>query len=124
MSDETFPNENLYQQAFTATDSVPLLLQLLKESLTHSIHDPLIYYIKTVEDNPSRGESLSSALARVGYSPDTPTFRTTESLSFLIVRELTCIQLLLHGSMIVTEDVGSYGKRAEVVARTIKLKAR
>jgi hypothetical protein len=189
MSDEAFPNaEHLFQQAFAATDPVPLLLQLLKEYPTYpAVRNLVVFYTEAVEEDPSRGQSLASDLAKLRDSPDAPTFGT-ETLSSLINRELAdhhfkviygdsevkeygpkntylldsllsglslkhglsstsdqygaiddgldaphgsdksevlvvgaCIQLLLHGSEIVTEAAGSYRKPAEVVA--LKLKA-
>src|SRR6266545_3084542 len=46
MSDEAFPNaERLFQQAFSATDPAPLLLQLLKEYPTYpAVRDLVVYY--------------------------------------------------------------------------------
>jgi len=189
MSDEeAFPNaDHLFDQAFAATDPVPLLLQLLKQYPTYiAVRDLVISYIEAVEEDPSHGQSLASALARMCDSPDAPTFGT-DTLSSYINRVLAdhhfkviygnnevkeygpkntflldsvlsglslkhgltatsdqyafiddgldaphnsdqsevlvvgaCIQLLLHGSEIVTEFAGSYRKTAKIVAKKLK----
>ena len=189
MSDEAFPNaERLLQQAFAAEDPAPLLLQLLKEyPIYPAVRDLVVFYTEAVEDDPYRGQSLASALARVANSPDAPTIGTV-TLSSLINRELAdqhfkviysgdsevkeygpkntylldsllsglslkhrltstsdmyaaifsgldawpgsnksevlvvgaCIQLLLHGSEVVTEVAGSYRRSAEAVALGLK----
>ena len=52
-SDEAFSNtEQLFWQAFTAMDPVPILLQLLKEYPTYS--DLAVYYAKAVQESPFR----------------------------------------------------------------------
>jgi hypothetical protein len=188
MSNEAFPNsELLFQQSFTSTDPVPLLLQQLIQHPTHlAVRDLVVSYTEAVEEDPSRGQSLASALARLTKADDAPTFGT-ETLSSLINRELAdqhfkvfygnsevkeygpkntylldsllsglslkygltstsdqyaaidngldpphgseklmvlvvgaCIQLLLHGSEIVTEAAGSYKKQAGEVAEKLK----
>jgi len=192
MSDSAFPNaEHLFQQAFAAADPEPLLLQLLKEHPTYpAVRDLVVYYTIAVEEDPSRGQSLASALTRLAKaadSLDTPIFGPTETLSSLINHALAdqhfkviygttrvteygpkntylldsllsglslkhgltatsdqyaaiengldaphgsdnsevlvvgaCVQLLLHGSKIVTEAAGSYRKSAEAVAKKLK----
>ena len=186
--EEAFPNSNhLFQQAFAAADPVPHLLQLLKQHPTYlAVRDLVVSYTEAVEEDPSRGQSLASTLARVRDSSDAPTFGT-ETLSSHInsvladqhfkviygdseVKEYgpkntylldsllsglslkhgltstsdqyaaidhgldaphnsdksevlvvgACIQLLLHGSVIVTESAGSYRKEAKVVAKELK----
>jgi len=186
--EEAFPNStHLFQQAFAAADPVPHLLQLLKQYPTYlAVRDLVVSYTEAVEEDPSRGQSLASALARLRDSSDAPTFGT-ETLSshinsvladqhFKVIygdnevkeygpkntylldsllsglspkHELTstsdqyaaidhgldaphnsdksevlvvgaCIQLLLHGSVIVTESAGSYRKEAKVVAKKLK----
>jgi len=187
-NEEAFPNaDNLFHQAFAATDPVPLLLDLLKQYPTYlAVRDLVLSYTGAVEEDPSRGQSLASALARLGDSPDAPTFET-DTLSFYISHVLAdhhfkvlygnyevkeygpkntflldsllsglslkhgltatadqyaaiddgldaphgldksevlvvgaCIQLLLHGSEIVTEFAGSYRKKAKIVAEKLK----
>ena len=68
MSDEAFPNaERLFQQAFSATDPAPLLLQLLKEYPTYpAVRDLVVYYTEAVEEDPYRGQSLASTLCDKG----------------------------------------------------------
>jgi hypothetical protein len=188
MSDEAFPNsDHLFQQAFASTDPVPLLLQQLIEHPVHpAVLDLVVSYTEAVEENPSRGQSLASALARLAKADDAPTFET-DTLSSLINRELAdqhfkvlygnsevkeygpkntylldsllsglslkyeltstsdqyaaiddgldaphgseksevlvvgaCIQLLLHGSEVVTKAAGSYKKQAGKVAKKLK----
>ncbi|KDR74151.1 hypothetical protein GALMADRAFT_227844 [Galerina marginata CBS 339.88] len=182
--------EHLLQQAFAEADPTPPLLQLLKEH-PKVVDDLLVQsYMEAVEENPSRGNALASALARLITSPEAPTFgpEDWDTLAGRINRELafqhfkviygdeakpeaygpknqylldsllsglslkhrltstsdqyaaiddgldppqgsdkgevlvigTCIQLLLHGSVMVTERAGSYRKRAEVVAAKLK----
>lgn len=84
--DEASPNvEHLLQQAFAETDPAPPLLQVLKEHPTYDDIDDLLvkYYAEAVEENPSRGQALASALARVGNSPEAPTIGP-DPLSVLI----------------------------------------
>jgi len=89
MTDEAFPNvDRLLQQAFAAEDPAPLLLQLLKEYPTYpAVRDLVVFYTEAVEEDPYRGQSLASALARVANSPDAPTIESG-TLSSLINREL------------------------------------
>jgi len=66
--DESSPNvEHLLQQAFAEADPAPSLLQVVKEHPTYEdIEFPLVkYYVEAVEKNPSRGQALASALARL-----------------------------------------------------------
>jgi len=76
MSEEAFPNaDHLFDQAFAAADSVPLLLQLLNQYPTYlAVRDLVVSYAEAVDEGPSRAQSLASALARVRDSPDAPTF--------------------------------------------------
>jgi len=94
-SDEAFSNaEQLFRQAFTAMDPVPILLQLLKEY-------------------PTYGDlaSLASAIARLCNSSNAPTFET-ETLPFLISRELAD----MHFKVYRTDDVKKYGQGKHTVA--------
>jgi len=66
--DEASPNvEHLLQQAFAEADPAPSLLQVVKEHPSYEdIEFPLVkYYVEAVEENPSRGQALASALARL-----------------------------------------------------------
>ena len=185
---EAFPNSgHLFQQAFATADPVTHLLQLLKQYPTYlAVYDLVVSYTEAVEEDPSRGQSLASALARVRDSPDAPNFGTETLSSYInfvladqhfkvlhgdnevkvygpkntylldsllsglsLKHGLTatsdqyaaidhgldaphdsdksevlvvgaCIQLLLHGSVIVTEFAGSYRKEAKVVAKKLK----
>jgi len=186
--EEAFPNsDHLFRQAFAAVDPVPRLLQLLRQYPTYlAVRDLVFSYTDAVGEDPSRGQSLASALARLRDSSDAPSFGT-ETLSSYInsvladhhfkviygdseVKEYgpkntylldsflsglslkhgltttpdqyaaiddgldaphgldkaeilvvgACIQLLLHGSEIVTEFAGSYRKEAKVVAKKLK----
>jgi hypothetical protein len=187
---EAFPNaDHLFQQAFAAVDPVPHLLQLLKQYPTYlAVRDLVISYTEAVEEDPSRGQSLASTLARLRDSSDAPTFGTKTLSSYIksvladqhfkviygdsevkeygpkntylldsllsglsLKHGLTasatsdqyaaiddgldaphsldksevlvvgaCIQLLLHGSVIVTKFAGSYRKKAKVVAKKLK----
>ena len=66
--DEASPNvEQLIQQAFAQADPAPSLLQVVKEHPTYEdIEFPLVeYYVQAVEENPSRGQALASALAKL-----------------------------------------------------------
>jgi hypothetical protein len=163
-------------------------LQLLKQYPTYLAVRDLVYLYKAVEEEPSRGQSLSSAPTRVRVSHDAPTFGTNTLSSFIdrkladqhfkryletevkeycpenthlldsllsglsLKHELTatcdqyaninagldaphgsdqsevlvvgaCIQLLLHGSEIVTDFAWSYRKKAEVVAKKLRAQA-
>jgi len=186
--EEAFPNsDHLFQQAFSAVDPVPRLLQLLKQYPTYlAVRDLVVSYTVAVEEDPSRGQFLASTLARLRDSSDAPSFGT-ETLSSYIdsvladhhfkvihgdseVKEYgpkntylldaflsglslkhgltstpdqyaaidhgldaphgsdkseilvvgACIQLLLHGSEIVTEFAGSYRKEAKAVVKKLK----
>jgi hypothetical protein len=57
--------EHLLQQAFAKADPAPSLLQVVKEHPTYEyIEFPLVkYYVEAVEESPSRGQALASALA-------------------------------------------------------------
>jgi len=90
MSDESFPNaEQLFQQAFAAEDPVPHLLKLLKEHPTYpAVKDLVVFYTEAVEEKPSRGHILASAIAKVASSGDAPTIASKETLWPLIDREL------------------------------------
>ena len=76
------------KQAFAAVDPVPLLLQLLPTY--PAIHDLVGYYFEAVREHPSRGQSLASALVRVGHSPDAPILEQ-DKLFHLIDTELADI---------------------------------
>ncbi|KAF8968311.1 hypothetical protein BDZ97DRAFT_1916152 [Flammula alnicola] len=114
MSDEAFPNaEQLFQQAFAAADPVPLLLQLLKQHPTYpAVRELVIDYTEAVEEDPSRGQSLASALARLGDSPDAPTFGM-ETLSSLIDRELADqhFKFFYGNSVYGNSEVKEYGPK-------------
>jgi len=59
--------EHLLQQAFAELDPAPSLLQVVKDHPSYeNIEFPLVkYYVEAVEENPSRGQALASALARL-----------------------------------------------------------
>jgi len=59
--------EHLLQQAFAELDPAPSLLQVIKDHPSYeNIEFPLVkYYVEAVEENPSRGQALASALARL-----------------------------------------------------------
>lgn len=66
--EEASPNvEVLFQQAFAEADPAPSLLKVVDEHPTYEdIEFPLIeYYVEAVEKNPSRGQVLTSALAKL-----------------------------------------------------------
>ena len=70
---ETSPNvELLFQQAFAGTDPAPCLIKVVKEHPTYEdIEFPLIdCYVEAVEKNPSRGQVLASALAKLDTLSD------------------------------------------------------
>ena len=182
--DEASPNvEHLLQQAFAKADPAPSLLQVVKEHPTYEyIEFPLVkYYVEAVEENPSRGQALASALARLetlssgingeldravhfnidfdkaedygpknkylfhsllsglslkhrlthnsimyatmekgleSHGPNNPVLNSQDP-EVLVVG--TCIQLLLHGSVLPTEATGPrYRRSAEVVAKNLK----
>jgi len=183
--DEASPNvEHLLQQAFAKADPAPYLLQVVKEHPTYEdIEFPLLeYYVEAVKENPSRGQALASALARLEtlssdingqldravhfkddfynevedygpknkylfhsllsglslkhrlthnsamyaameegldpYGPNNPVLNS-QNPEVLVVG--TCIQLLLHGSVLPTEAAGPrYRRSAEVVAKNLK----
>jgi hypothetical protein len=64
------------------------LLQLLNEYPTYpAARDLVIFYFDAVAKNPSRAYCLASALAKVGLSPDAPTYGR-ETLYALLAKEL------------------------------------
>jgi hypothetical protein len=88
-SDDAFPNAKLlFQQAFAAEDPSLPLLKLLKEHPTYpALRDLVIYYVETVHEDPYRAQTLASAIARIMYSPDAPSYGQ-DSLLELLSREL------------------------------------
>ena len=89
VSNEAFPNaEQLFQQAFAAQDPAPLLLRILKEHPTYlALRDLVSYYVETLHNDPYRGQTLASALAKIVHSPDAPSFGQ-DTLYELLSREL------------------------------------
>ncbi len=87
--DEAFPNSNtLFNQAFDATNPVPILLKLLNDHPTYfAIRDLLTSYTKALFKDRSRGQHLASCLAMVCNSPDATAFGT-ETLASLVDEEL------------------------------------
>ncbi|TFK26162.1 hypothetical protein FA15DRAFT_693275 [Coprinopsis marcescibilis] len=90
MSVEAFANaEELFNQAFSAEDPLPRLIELLKEHPTHlALRDLVVAYTEAVEADPARGQRLASALSKLGHSPDAPAISTTDTLDALLNREL------------------------------------
>ncbi|KDR70011.1 hypothetical protein GALMADRAFT_255367 [Galerina marginata CBS 339.88] len=67
MSDDVLSVDDLLRQAFAEVDPVPSLLKAVRDHPTYEdIEFPLVkYYVEAVEANPSRGQTLASALTRL-----------------------------------------------------------
>ena len=68
--------DRLLQQAFTAEDPAPLLLDILKKDPAYPALLPYLvgYYFDAVRNDPYRAQSLASALVRLVNSTDAPSF--------------------------------------------------
>jgi len=102
---DPIPNaENLFPQAYAAADPVPLLLQILKDHPTYlAVRGLVVYYAQAVMKDPSRTQSLASALVRLRDSPDLPNFEP-DTLSSVLASELANFHFkTLYGNHEVTE---------------------
>jgi hypothetical protein len=102
---DPIPNaEHLFPQAYAATDPVPLLLQILKDHPTFlAVRGVVVYYAQAVKKDPSRAQSLASALVRLRDSPDPPSFEPA-TLPSVLASELANFHFkTLYGNHKVTE---------------------